>query len=149
MGAKNRLNVRYSQVEGGEPNPVSGSRSPFTGYGSGQAKIDNVALWFKNQPFPGANFYSLAAELNSQIGSKLNNTFRATYTTRTTRVLPTAGFFPFVDILDGMTAATSSSVGTPYIAFGYEPFTFGNLRESEDVFICRQPELDQREKITG
>lgn len=130
MGAKNRLNVRYSQVEGGEPNPVSGSRSPFTGYASGQGRNDNVALWFKNTNyFQGANFYSLAAELNSQIGSKLNNTFRATYTYQNDSRSSDSRIFPFVDILDGTTAATSSSVGVPYIAFGYEPFTFGNLRK--------------------
>ncbi len=130
INSKNRLNVRYSQVEGGEPNGVSTSRSPLTGYSTTQGRITDNALWYKNTNYyQGANFYSLAGELNSQIGNRLNNTFRATYTYQNDSRQSDSQIFPLVDILDGSVAATSSSVGIPFVTFGYEPFTFGNLRK--------------------
>ncbi len=114
-----RLNIRYSQVEGGEPNPPSTSRSPFTAYTTGQGRTDNNAQWFKNANyFQGANFYSLAAELNSTFGKSLSNNFRATYTFQNDSRTSDSEIFPFVDILKD---------GQPFTSFGYEPFTFGNL----------------------
>jgi hypothetical protein len=131
INSKNRMNIRYSQVEGGEPNPVSTSRSPFTGYAIGTSgRTDNNALWYKNTNYyQGANFYSLAAELNSQLGGRISNTFRATYTYQNDSRQSDSQIFPFVDILDGTTPATSANVGIPFASFGYEPFTFGNLRK--------------------
>ncbi len=117
---KHKLNVRYSQVEGGEPNPVSTSRSPLTGYSSGAGRTDVNALWFKNSNyFQGANFYSFAAELNSNFG-RISNNFRATFTYQNDSRESDSQIFPLVDILKD---------GTPFTTFGYEPFTFGNLRK--------------------
>ncbi len=117
---KHKLNIRYSQVEGGEPVGLNGSRSPFAQYATGQGRLDNTAHWFKNSNyFQGANFYSLAAELNSTFG-KLSNTFRATYTFQNDSRQSDSQIFPFVDILKD---------GIPFTSFGYEPFTFGNLRK--------------------
>lgn len=117
---KHKFNVRYSQVEGGEPNPVSTSRSPLTGYTTGQGRTDNNALWFKNSNYyQGANFYSLAAELNSNFG-KFSNNFRGTYTFQNDSRESDSDIFPFVDILKD---------GQPFTSFGYEPFTYGNLRK--------------------
>lgn len=118
---KHKLNVRYSQVEGGEPVILNGSRSPFTQFTTGQGRTNNNAHWFKNSNyFQGANFYSIAAELNSSLGKKLFNTFRATYTFQNDSRQSDSEFFPFVDILKD---------GLPFTSFGYEPFTFGNLRK--------------------
>ncbi len=121
INSKNRMNIRYSQVEGGEPNPPSTSRSPLTAFTTGSGRTDINALWFKNSNyFQGANFYSLAGELNSQIGKKLNNTFRGTFTYQNDSRKSDSQIFPFVDILNA---------GSPYTSFGYEPFTYGNLRK--------------------
>jgi hypothetical protein len=119
--AKNRLNVRYSRVVGGEPNGPSSSRNPFTqAYASGAGRTDINALYYKNSIyFQGANFESLAAELNSTFG-KVSNTFRATYTFQDDSRTSTSAQFPVVDIL---------SFGTPYTTFGYEPFSYLNLRK--------------------
>ncbi len=122
INAKNRLNVRYSRVVGGEPNPPSSSRNPFTaGYATGAGRTDINALYYKNSIyFQGANFESLAAELNSVFGGKIANTFRATYTFQDdSRTSPSAPF-PYVDIL---------SFDKPYTTFGYEAFSFLNLRK--------------------
>jgi len=128
INRKHRFNVRYSQVEGGEPNPPStsttGSGFNFT---TGLGRTDNNSLWFKNSNyFQGANFYSFAAELNSTFG-KLSNTLRGTYTYQNDSRNTESATFPFVDIM----SSTGVSAAAPYTSFGYEPFSFGNLRKVE------------------
>ena len=123
---RHRLNVRYSQVEGGEPNGPSSSTSGagFT-YSSGLGRTNNNSLWYKNSNyFQGANLYSLAAELNSNWG-KLSNTLRGTYTYQNSSRETDSQIFPFVDIL----STSGVSASAPYTSFGYEPFSFGNLRK--------------------
>lgn len=125
--SNHRFNIRYNQVKGGEPNPPSTSRSPMSGYTFGTGRTDINHLWFQNSNyFQGANFYSLAAELNSRIGGKISNTLRGTYTFQDDSRQTTSTSFPFVDIL---------SFGTPYTSFGYEPFSFGNLRNVKTYSI--------------
>jgi hypothetical protein len=123
---RHRLNVRYSQVEGGEPNGPSSSTTGagFT-YSGGLGRTNNNSLWYKNSNyFQGANLYSLAAELNSNWG-KLSNTLRGTYTYQNDSRETDSQIFPFVDIL----SSTGVSASAPYTSFGYEPFSFGNLRK--------------------
>lgn len=121
-----RFNVRYSQVESKSPSFASTSRSPLTGYASGQGRQTNNHLWFKNSNYyQEANFYSLAGELNSSFG-KISNTFRGTYTNQNDPRSSDSEIFPFVDILDG---SALTSTGNVLTSFGYEPFTFGNLRD--------------------
>lgn len=118
---KHRLNVRYSQVEGGDPNPpstsTSGSGFSFPS-GGGRRSIQH--MWFKNSNYyQGANFYSAAAELNSRFG-KFSNILRGTYTYQNDSRESDSQVFPLVDILKD---------GTAFATFGYEPFSFGNLRK--------------------
>ena len=118
---KNHFNVRYSQVKGGEPNPPSTSTTG-TGntFANGAGRTDNNALWFKNSNyFQGANFFSFESELNSTFG-RFANILRGTYTFQNDSRESDSQIFPFVDILKD---------GTPFTSFGYEPFTFGNLRQ--------------------
>ncbi|MBW3129678.1 TonB-dependent receptor [Hymenobacter profundi] len=137
ISQKHRVNVRYSQVEGRGINFPSTSRSPFGGYrypnpdprgtnppafvdGSGNRQ-QNTALFFRNATYyQESNFYSLAAELNSTFGNNKFNTLRATYTRQNDPRSSDSQLFPFVDILKD---------GTPFTSFGYEPFTYGNLRD--------------------
>jgi hypothetical protein len=115
--------MRYSQVEGGEPNPPSTSTggSNWPGYPTGQGRTDINSMWFQNSNyFQGANFYSFAAELTSKFGKGLSNILRGTYTYQNDSRSTTSTAFPLVDILSG---------GTPYTTFGYEPFSWGNLRK--------------------
>jgi outer membrane receptor protein involved in Fe transport len=121
--AKNHhLMIRYSQVEGGSPSAPSGSRGG-TGfqYPFGQGITDINALWFANNNyFQGSNFYSFAAELTSHFGRKFSNILRGTYTYQNDSRNSGSTIFPDVDILSG---------GLPYTTFGYEAFTYGNLRK--------------------
>ena len=123
--------MRYSQVESSSPSFVSTSRSPLSGYSSGNGfpRQGNNHLWFKNSNYyQEANFYSLAAELNSTFG-KVGNTFRGTYTHQADPRSSDSKIFPFVDILDGSNSVSTSAPGSVLTSFGYEPFTFGNLRD--------------------
>ncbi|HYC85582.1 MAG TPA: TonB-dependent receptor, partial [Chryseosolibacter sp.] len=117
-----RFSARYSQVESKSPSFVSTSRSPLSGYSSSAGRTSINALWFKNSNYyQDANFYSFAAELNSSLfGGKFFNTLRGTFTHQNDPRSSDSQVFPFVDILSG---------GTPFTSFGYEPFTFGNLRD--------------------
>lgn len=121
ISPKHKFNMRYSQVEGGEPNPPSTS---VTGTGNtfatGAGRTDINALWFSNSQYlQGANFYSFAAELTSKIG-KASNTLRGTYTYQNDSRETPSQQFPFVDILKD---------GSPFTSFGYELFSYGNLRK--------------------
>jgi Carboxypeptidase regulatory-like domain len=131
INKNNRFNVRYNQVEGGVPNSPSTSRSPMSAYSGGGTRTGQNALWFRNSNyFQGANFYSLAAELNSTLGKRFTNTLRGTYTNQDDSRTSESSIFPFVDILSSSTAtSTSGGLVQPYTSFGYEPFTLGNLRK--------------------
>ena len=120
-----RLNVRYNQVESKDPSFASTSRSPLSSFS--QTRMSNFALHFKNSNYyTEANLYSLAAELNSTFG-KFGNTFRATYTNQNDPRSSDSQDFPFVDILK----SDGSGQTLPFTSFGYEPFTYGNLRDVE------------------
>ncbi|RYY38257.1 MAG: TonB-dependent receptor [Chitinophagaceae bacterium] len=125
ISKNHRFNVRYNQVEGGEPNPPSTSRTPLSAF-TGTTRTDINALWYRNSNyFQGANFYSLAAELNSSFGNRMTNTLRGTYTYQNDSRTTTSTDFPFVDILKD----PGNGLETPYVSFGHEPFSKGNLRQ--------------------
>ncbi|MBM3414958.1 MAG: TonB-dependent receptor [Bacteroidetes bacterium] len=123
---RHNLVLRYSQVEGGTPNPLSSSTGGAGfNYPTGLGRTNNNSLWFKNSNyFQGENFYSMAAELNSNWG-KTSNVFRATYTYQNDSRSSESQTFPLVDILSSTGVATPA----PYTTFGFEPFTFGNIRK--------------------
>jgi hypothetical protein len=125
-----RLSVRYSQVENKTPFFVSTSRSPLTAYGATQGRNAITALTFENANyFQENNLYSVAAELNSTFG-KFANMARLTYTDQNEPRSSNSSYFPFVDILDGSGSATNATPqGNVNTSFGYEPFTYGNLRK--------------------
>lgn len=133
ISRNHKFNIRYSQVEGGEPNPpstsVGGAGTVAGGTGTRQ---DITSLWYKNSNyFQGNNFYSIAGELNSTFRG-LSNTLRATYTYQNDSRNTESQIFPFVDILSntgGVSTQAVTGYGVPYTSFGYEPFSFGNLRK--------------------
>lgn len=132
ISPKNRFNIRYSQVIGGTPLAMSTSLNSAGSSvaGNGATRGANTALWFSNSNyFQGEDFYSLSAELNSKLG-RVSNTLRGTYTFQNENRRTNSQLFPFVDILSttGVTPQAGSGLGAPYTSFGYEPFSFGNLR---------------------
>lgn len=118
---KHRFNIRYSNVTSTVPNGPSTSTSG-TGYtiGNNLNRRSNNAMWFKNSLYyQGANFTSVAAELNSQFG-KFSNVLRATFTDQDDSRSTDSQDFPFVDIMKDDAVFTS---------FGYELFSKGNIRQ--------------------
>ncbi|MFA5245976.1 MAG: TonB-dependent receptor, partial [Pedobacter sp.] len=117
-----RFNVRYNQVESATPAFVStstggtGFNFPFNG-----GRLAPGHLHFSNSNYTQeANQYSLAAELNSSFGSKFSNTLRGSFTHQNDPRGSESDVFPLVDIMKD---------GTAFTTFGYEPFTYGNLRD--------------------
>ncbi|MBC6988274.1 carboxypeptidase regulatory-like domain-containing protein [Hymenobacter sp. BT491] len=132
INSNNHFTVRYSQVESKAPSFVSTSRSPLGSFPN--TRTSNFALPFSNSNyFQEQNLYSFAAELNSTVNGKFYNTLRGTYTNQNDPRSSNSSVFPFVDILDGNTTATA--YGNPYTSFGYEPFTYGNLRQVQTYSV--------------
>lgn len=119
---KNKLSVRYSQVESSDPALMSSSTSSSgVTFSSGVGRNDINALHFKNSNYyQDYNFYSIAAELNSTFSSRVSNNFRFSYNNQNEPRSSDSKDFPFVDIMKD---------GQPFTSFGYEPFTYGNLRD--------------------
>eukprot|EP01136_Pigoraptor_vietnamica_P014511 Opistho-1_new@56772 len=126
-----RFSIRYNQVESKSPVGLSSSTTgsgvvaPF-GYVNGRTA--NTALAFSNTNYyQAANLYSAVAELNSSFGSKVTNTLRATYSHQNDPRTSDSSPFPMVDIMDG--TANNANLGSVLTTFGYEAFTYGNLRD--------------------
>jgi outer membrane receptor protein involved in Fe transport len=117
-----RFNVRYNQVESSSPFFLSGSTGGTGYFFPNQGGRGNPGhLHFSNSNYTQqANQYSLAAELTSSFGSKFSNTLRGSYTHQNDPRGSESDVFPLVDIMKD---------GTAFTTFGYEPFTFGNLRD--------------------
>lgn len=123
INTNNHFNVRYSYVKTKSPSFVSTSRSPLGGFPNGGSRTDSYALPFKNSNYyQESNLYSLTTELNTKISSGFNNTLRLSYTHQNDPRSSDSEIFPLVDILKD---------GRPFTTFGYEPFTYGNLRDVE------------------
>ncbi|MBC7757847.1 MAG: TonB-dependent receptor [Phormidesmis sp. FL-bin-119] len=122
INKNHRFNIRYNQVESKSPFNTSGSTTG-TGYNfpnnGGRGSIQH--LGFSNSIyFQDANQYSLAGELNSSLGTKVSNSFRGSFTHQNDPRSSPSTIFPLVDIMKD---------GFAFTTFGYEPFTFGNLRD--------------------
>jgi len=129
-----RFSVRYNQVESKTPSSsstsVSGSGvAGVLGYGNVRSGSNtNAGIPFQNSNYyQDQNLYSGVAELNSNFGSKISNVLRATYSHQNDPRSSESSPFPLVDILDGTQSATSA--GSVLTTFGYEAFTYGNLRD--------------------
>jgi len=117
-----RFNIRYNQVESASPFFISTSTTGTGFFFPNNGGRNNPGhLHFSNSNYTQeANQYSLAAELNSSFGSKISNTLRGSYTHQNDPRGSESDVFPLVDIMKD---------GTAFTTFGYEPFTFGNLRD--------------------
>ncbi|MFW0717618.1 TonB-dependent receptor [Pedobacter sp. N23S346] len=122
ISKNHRFSVRYNQVESQSPSNLStsttGSGVTF-GATANRASV-NALSFFNSNYYQAANLYSGVAELTSSFGSKITNVARATYSHQNDPRTSDSSPFPLVDILDGPNVATT---------FGYEPFTYGNLRD--------------------
>ncbi len=127
INKNHKFNVRYSYMASKDPSAPSTSVSPFGSLYTG-TRTSMDAMWYQNtQYWQQRNFSSLSAELNSSLfGGKFMNTLRATYSFQNEPRSSDGKLFPFVDILNA---------GKPYVSFGTELFTYGNLREVSTITV--------------
>ena len=127
INKNHKFNIRYSYMASKSPVNPSTSTSPFTSiYTNNRQHMD--AMWYQNSGyFQENNFSSVSSELNSSLfGGKILNTIRATYSYQNEPRSTTGNLFPFVDIL---------KAGSPYVSFGTELFSYGNLRQVSTVTV--------------
>jgi len=125
INKNHKFNIRYSAMKRKDPTSPSTSVSPFSSiYTNNRQSMD--AMWYKNSGYyQESNFKSLSAELNSSFaGGKFMNTLRGTYSFQDEPRTTDGKLFPFVDIL---------KAGSPYVSFGTELFSYGNLRQVATV----------------
>ena len=127
ISKNHKFNVRYSKTTAKSPSYPSTSVSPFSSIYTGTRQAMD-AMWYKNSGyFTETNFSSLSAELNSSFGGgKYLNTLRYTNSYQDEPRSTDGKLFPFVDILNG---------GKPYVSFGTELFSYGNLRQVKTTTI--------------
>ncbi len=127
ISRNHKFNIRYSDTKSKSPSTPSTSTSPFSSIYTG-TRTAMDAMWYQNSGYyTEANFKSLSAELNSTFGGgKYSNTLRYTYSFQDEPRSTDGKIFPFVDILKD---------GKPYVSFGTELFSYGNLREVKTTTI--------------
>lgn len=127
IAAGHKINVRYSQVEYKTPAILSSSTTnQGISYASTGGRTSINALHFANSNyFQEDNLYSGTLEYNGKIGN-LNHSFRASIVHQNAPRSSPGAEFPLVDILSNEGGLSGNNVLT---TFGYEPFTFGNLRD--------------------
>ncbi len=127
INKNHRLNVRYSMTNSKYASTPSGSR---TGLANSSFSAHNCtsmyALYFENaRYYQEQNFSSVAAELNSRfLEGRVNNTLRLSYSHQYEPRSVDGGYFPLVDLV---------VAGDIYTTLGYEPFSYGNLRDVSTV----------------
>ncbi|MEJ5995201.1 TonB-dependent receptor [Pedobacter sp. Du54] len=127
INSKHRFNIRYSQVESKSPSQISTSTSGSNFTASDNRQSIYSMSFFNSNYFQEANLYAGTAELNSNFG-KINNSLRVSYAHQNDPRSSPGSEFPLVDILDkGLTSPRTGN--STLVSFGYEPFTFGNLRD--------------------
>jgi len=133
INRNHRLNVRYNITNKKDPYPPSTSISGIAPppYSTTYNRNGIYAMWYKNSGYyQEQNFSSIAAELNSKFG-QVNNLLRFTYTNQDEPRSTDGSLFPFIDILKDDGTGTN----TPYVSFGTELFSFGNLRQVKSFTI--------------
>lgn len=127
IAQNHKINFRYSSVKSKSPSQVSSSTSNSgISFGSSDNRQSINALHFANSNyFQEDNLFSGTVEYNGVIG-KLNHSLRASYVNQNAPRSSNSSEFPLVDILEGTSVLTT---------FGYEPFTYGNLRDVKTTTV--------------
>jgi Carboxypeptidase regulatory-like domain len=114
FNARNKVSVRYLQLNSESPTMLSNSSS----LGWGNRRTNTTGLNFANSNYAILeNIKSGVAEWNSILGTNAANNLIVGYNTSDESRPQKGELFPFVDILNASTVYTS---------FGYEPFTPNN-----------------------
>lgn len=125
IASDHKINFRYSQVKDKSPRQASTSTSNSgISYASTRQSINTIHFSNSNY-FQEDNLSSGTIEYNGRIGN-LNHSLRASLVHQNAPRSSNSSIFPLVDILSNEGGLTGNN---PITTFGYEPFTFGNLRD--------------------
>jgi hypothetical protein len=115
LGARNKVSLRYSQLDSDTDVLLSNSSS----LGNGTRRSNTTGLNFQNSNYKILeNIKSFAGELNTVVGSNMANNLIVGYSHHDESRGYKSSMFPFVDIL--------GAGATVYTSFGFEPFTPNN-----------------------
>ena len=121
INKNHKFNVRYSYMASKSPTSPSASVSPFSSIYTNTRTSHGCHVVQEFRLLPGKQLQLFAGELNSSLlNGKIQNVLRATYSYQDEPRSTDGKLFPFVDIL---------SAGSPYVSFGTELFSYGNLRQ--------------------
>ena len=123
---KHKLSFKYNQVKSHDVGGLSSSTTNSgVSFSSANNRLSNNALYFSNSNYlQNSNLYSGTMEYTGSLGANLNQTARISYVKQNEPRSSNSALFPLVDIKDGASVITT---------FGYEPFTYGNLRDVATV----------------
>ena len=129
ISQNHRLNVKYNLLRSVADVPPSSSGAIGTRSGTQFGLPYQSAYYSINN-----NLDSYIAELNSTFGSRFSNNLTAGYTAFRDFRETTSSLFPFVEIGNGtgLTGATTTQApNATYTSFGFEPFTAGNILNTD------------------
>ena len=120
INRSNTFTIKYNYLKSYKNIPASNSGAPGSNRQPGATSL----------PFSGSgytinnNFNIFIAELNTRFSNRASNKLQIGYTAlRDFRASLASGDFPLVDIMNGQ--------GQTYTSFGYEPFTYNNLLNTD------------------
>ena len=126
----NKLAVRYNYTLNQGWNSTNGS-SMDGGSRSGYSRFSQYGMAYANSLYSMDNLVSsIALDLNSRISDNLSNQFLATFSKLDDMRGTNSTDFPFIDIRND-----DGSVVLPYIALGYELFTWNNGVHNTNISI--------------
>ena len=120
INAKSTFTIKYNYLKSHKDISASNSGAP-----GGSRQPGTYSLPFSGSGYRiNNNFNIFIAELNTRISNSASNKLQVGYTAlRDFRASLAGANFPLVDIMDGQ--------GHSYTAFGYEPFTYNNLLNTD------------------
>ena len=129
ISQNHRLNVKYNMLRSVADIPPSNSGAIGSRNGTQFGLPFQSAYYAINN-----NLDSFIAELNSTFGSRFSNNLTAGYTAFRDFRESASSLFPFVEIGNGTGptgAATTQAPNATYTSFGFEPFTAGNILNTD------------------
>ena len=133
INRNHRLALRYNFTQN-KYYTATNKSSSNAGTRASQDRLSEYSIAFSNACYNTTNtVHSASLDFNSRIGDKGHNKLLATYTYSFDGRGSDSAEFPFIDILDG----TADAVGTiiPYMAVGYELFTWNNGVKNQTIIV--------------
>ncbi len=133
INENNKFNVRFSKTMNKYSSDPSSSVNPLNPNPYNRNTYGRTSIYAmsfeSSRYYQEQNFTSVAAELNSHLGSVVDNTARVTYSHQYEPRSFEGDLFPTVDILENLPDGTKAVL----TSFGPDPFTYGNLREVSTI----------------